>query len=1090
MGQVYEVYDPRLRRRVALKVLRAGGAGRYGSGAERFVREGRAQAAVRHPGVCPVFEVGEAEGSPYIVMQLVDGVCLDEAARGLPLERILLLLQQVAEAVHAAHRTGLIHRDLKPANVLVETSAEGPLRPFVLDFGLARTAEGGLTLEGDQLGTPHYMAPEQVRGETERIDRRTDVFALGATLYRLLAGRPPFPGEGTGAMVACLEEEPAPLRPFGVPVEVEAVVFKCLEKDPERRYGSARALAEDLGRYLDGRPVEARPAGRLYRLGKLLRRHRPLVAVAAVSAALLLGALLWAAAAQIRAGQRERLAREFTEQVEELEAEVRYSHLSPLHDVGPDRERLRRRMEAIRHRMDEAGGLARGVGLYSLGRGHLALEELDEAHERLTAAWDAGYRRQEAAVALALTFSALYREELGALEVMGDWDGRRRQLQELDETFGAPARFFLERSRLPGEAGPGTLEPALSEAPLVEALLLFHGDRYEEALETLAQAAPALAWEYEVPRLEGDLRRTWAVKLSAAGDDDRAREELDRALEAYARAGAVAESDAGVHRARAQAAYLRLSLDLLQEGLSPAILSFGMESVHRALAAEPRDPRGWLWKARLHRLQAQHQRLRSEDPTAELALAVEAAEAAAGLAEPSSDGASQAWKELGRAHWSWAQWLGDRGQDPAGRIDLTAQALDRVGAGDRDFDFWMTAGRAQMTLGDHRASRGLDPREAYGRAAAAYTAASRVHSAPFGAWSNLGLTLFKASAVAEAEDSAGMLEQALEAFERARSLKPESVVPHYYLGRCRLRLAQGGDPASGRLDLGPEGGVEEAVAHYERALEIAPGMFQLHSALGEAFHLRALDAADRGEDPQADFEAARQAYERGLELAPEHPVLVLNLGWTAYFQGKVRMRAGEDPGPYLPEAARLCGRALAASGEPGARLCLASARRLQGEWAFRQGRDPSPDLAAARTGLEELIAVNPRHAEAHRSLGRLWTLEARWRQSRGGDPAEALDRAGEALDRALELEPERGANLLAKAQWFQARGLQARGQQARAASGGSGEAATEALAQALDLVRRARLQRPRWQEALQLEAGLLEARWQEEGLGGPLEPTR
>ena len=268
MGTVFLARDRRLGRQVALKFLRVPSP----DAAERMMQEARAQARLDHSGICKVFEVGEFKGQPYIAMEFIDGQPLHLAMRRLTLEQRVFLVHQIALAVHAAHSQGILHRDIKPANIMVcHVDAEAPteaacgLRPVLMDFGLARDSLGPqrLTQTGVIMGTPHYMAPEQARGQARHLDRRADVYSLGAVLHELLAGRPPFDAENeVELLLSVLNQDPPPLRQVepSVPPDLEIIVLKCLQKEPSQRYESALALAEDLGRYLRGEPIVARPA--------------------------------------------------------------------------------------------------------------------------------------------------------------------------------------------------------------------------------------------------------------------------------------------------------------------------------------------------------------------------------------------------------------------------------------------------------------------------------------------------------------------------------------------------------------------------------------------------------------------------------------------------------------------------------------------------------------------------------------------------------------------------------------------------------------------------------------------------------------
>lgn len=294
MGVVYRARQTSLNRIVALKMILAG---EYASPEllVRFRNEAETVARLQHPHIVQIHEVGEESGRPFFSLEFVDGKSLAQQLAGAPLEPLKAadLMRTLARAMQYAHERSVIHRDLKPANVLI--AADGT--PKIADFGLARLLDkdGGDTRTGSVLGTPSYMAPEQTRGETRVIGPATDIYALGAVLYESVTGRPPFraatPLETARQVVT---EEPVPpsrLQPK-LPKDLETICLKCLQKDPTRRYPSAKDLADDLGRFLSGEPITARPVGIRERSWKWMKR-RPtaaaLVAVAVVATIALVG---------------------------------------------------------------------------------------------------------------------------------------------------------------------------------------------------------------------------------------------------------------------------------------------------------------------------------------------------------------------------------------------------------------------------------------------------------------------------------------------------------------------------------------------------------------------------------------------------------------------------------------------------------------------------------------------------------------------------------------------------------------------------------------------------------------------------------
>ena len=279
MGVVYRARHRALNRPVAVKMLLAGAyAGPQELG--RFQREAEAVGGLRHPNIVQVYDAGDIEGRPFFTMELVEGGSLARQLGGTPqpAKRAAELVATLAGAVQFAHRSGIIHRDLKPANILV--TADGTLK--ITDFGLARAIDGEdrFTLPGARVGTPRYMAPEQALGKVSAIGPAVDIYALGAILYELLTGRPPFVGESpseTERRVIADEPVPPSRLNANLPRDLETICLKCLQKNPTRRYASAQDLADDLHRFLDGKPVLARPVGVVERMAKWARR-RPALA--------------------------------------------------------------------------------------------------------------------------------------------------------------------------------------------------------------------------------------------------------------------------------------------------------------------------------------------------------------------------------------------------------------------------------------------------------------------------------------------------------------------------------------------------------------------------------------------------------------------------------------------------------------------------------------------------------------------------------------------------------------------------------------------------------------------------------------------
>src|SRR5216117_263634 len=293
-GVVYRVHQKSLNRTVALKVI---GLGCWATEAhlKRFRREAEAAASLDHPRIVPIYEVGERDGQCYFSMQFVEGGQLDEVVsrRPMSIRQAAELIAKVARTVHYAHEHGILHRDIKPGNILLDANGE----PHLTDFGLARLVESESTITQtmEVLGTPSYMAPEQAVGNNAAVSSVTDVYGIGAVLYQLLTGQPPFAGGATYETIKLLmDTEPRQPRLLNPKIDrdLSTICFKCLEKDPKRRYASALALAEDLEHWLKHEPILARHTG-IFTRGKKWLQRNPTSALLAASLIALAAAAGW-----------------------------------------------------------------------------------------------------------------------------------------------------------------------------------------------------------------------------------------------------------------------------------------------------------------------------------------------------------------------------------------------------------------------------------------------------------------------------------------------------------------------------------------------------------------------------------------------------------------------------------------------------------------------------------------------------------------------------------------------------------------------------------------------------------------------------
>ncbi|MEX1308807.1 MAG: protein kinase [Candidatus Sulfomarinibacteraceae bacterium] len=898
MGDVYKAKDPRLGRWVALKFLRRDDPELV----ERFTREAQAQARIDHDNVCPVYEVGEIEGHSYIAMQYVAGGSLKQITDLLSLRQKVQIMKSVADALHAAHLAGLIHRDIKPGNILVEHQPDEGWRPFVVDFGIARDVDShDLTVTGMVLGTPAFCAPEQVRGETSKLDWRTDVYGLGATLYWFVTGRSPYEGGYPEIITGVTEHEPEPPHRFNadVPVDLETIILKCLEKEPDRRYATAREAAEDLQRYLSGEPIQARRASLFYKIGKKVRKHKVLTAVGLAALSVMASLVALSVRAEIEGRRRAAVAQHFVEQAKEIEGMARVAAMMPLHDRSLERQAILARMDAIRDEMNRVGEFAAGPGHYALGRGHLILQNLDEARRHLLQAVAEDYDSPGVSYSLGLVLGQLYERELRLARRHTDLELREARLRQIETDLRDQALTHLRSS--------GGL--SLEAPAYVEGLISFYEGDLDTALAKVRTAYQEAEWLYEARKLGGDILLEMGAELAQEGEYDQAMLAFQDAGAAYEEAADIARSDPAIHEGDCGRWTLVMELQGRRGAAAGRAFDMAVAACGRAVAIDPN-------RADVH-------------------------------------------ERLARLYWQRADLTNDRGDDPVPYLDNAVAAAERAIELDPESAVaHATLGGALIVAAQRHESQGRDPKPDLVGAVASLERAVELDPSSVLSNDDLGYAWER---TAKYEMSIGLdprpsLEQALRAYRRASSLEPGYANAYNNAGIALWRLAF----YEYRTGSSPFSTLAEAIASFDSAIERNPNYHYAFANRGLAWRTLALVELDARRNPMDAVEAARSDLRRALELNPRISFAYPEQVAVEIIAGRWAMANGRSPVGRFEAADRAATLAIEVNPENSvAYQSAAEVHRWRAVWELSQGRSIAAEIRDGRRHIRESLARNP-----------------------------------------------------------------------------------------------------------------------------------
>jgi len=955
MGKVYKTYDPMLKRYAALKVLR----GDEPEQVERFLREARSQAQVEHENICKVYEAGIIEGKPFIAMQFIEGKSLLDVYKEMTIEQKVRVIVEVSEALQAAHRIGLIHRDIKPANIMVERSEDSHWKPYVVDFGIAREqSSDGITATGMLVGSIYYMSPEQARGDNLGMDRRTDIYSLGTTLYYVLCEHMPFHGNTTSdTLLKIIHEEPAGLRKVNphIPIDLETIVMKCLQKEPQLRYESARALAEDLRRYLDGEPIQARPTSVAYRMLKKAKKHKAIFFTVFAALIIVCCALFYGLYTTWMANQQAEFTQQMGQKIEKMEAIMDRAFLLPLHDSRREKNQARAihlELQALQQKTRSA----KAQSTYALGRAFLILDQPEQAELYLKRAWDMKYQQPDVAYALGRVLGILYQREKREAERIGNKEQREKRLAEIETIYLTPGLNFLKKSFGTTAGSPAYLE----------ALIHFYTNQYEWALMNAQRILKDNPDAYEAKRLEGDIYLELARLKGKKGSIQEAQNLLIKAREAYSASAVIARSDYASYEGLCSLDTTVIRLVSRDTGGSiTASYEEGLQACQNALISNPESVNAFLLLSTLYQSKADYDKMHGQDPRPLLQKSIETAQKTLNL--PRTYRYHIVLRNLGRAYIRIAEYELEHGQDPRANFQNAIMYYQKsLEENPNSSDTHFSIGLIYIHKTEFESERGFDPRSS--------------------------------------------MNKGIEAFQKAVALDPYFSEAYNSMGN--LYSYKSDYEAEHGLDLVKS--LNISIGCYKKAICINPSNAVVYTNMSASYWRMGYYLMGKEKDPMPSFKQAVETGNKAIALNPDDSLPYQNSALTYYSIAGYELDKGLVPEKSLQKSRELHLKSIELNpNDFWIHASMGSLETLTARWLIKHHTDPTPAFNNAEKAFKKSLELNSSYAATYTGLAELNWRKAKWKFDKGLSSLLEVKQGIAMANKALAVDPESPAEALA-----------------------------------------------------------------------------